>query len=256
MNPLAPTTTEMHRTTASNVLGHFWARQDPKVLDVELASARECLAAFSTVTKAAGSLIQGWVRGQVVREYEHYPNDDAVDVRSGSQYFYHAHRSHGTEHGHLHLFWHATASGARRYVAGRPTRWGRTAPTHLFAIGFDSRGLPISLFTVNRWVTDGHWFDAHKTLAMVDRFTVSKMPDYQDNGNWLTRFIRMYRPLVALLLERRDERLAQSRNPIDALDNRRLEVVSSIDIDWAADLDRLESLAAQRRAGTLSLRVP
>ena len=238
---------DSHRVPASRLLQRHWSRLDGLALAATLSGARAGLAAFTDVTRDAGSLIQSWVRGQPMVEYDHYPPDDVVDARNGSQFFYHAHRSHGTEHGHLHLFWHATASGRRRYVAGLSPRWRRSAPTHLLAIGLDNRGLPMSVFTVNRWVTDGHWFDASATLAMVDRFAVRQAPEHAASAAWLTHFVRIYRPVIEDLLVRRDRRLRRCVRLEVALQNRDLEVLSQIDLDWAADLEALEAACQRRR---------
>jgi hypothetical protein len=232
---------------ASRLLQRRWSRLDGAALAAAVDLASTGLAAFSDATRDAGSLIQSWVRGQPMVEVEHYPPDDVVDTRNGSQFFYHAHRSHGSEHGHVHLFWHATSSGRRRHVAGLSPRWSRAAPTHLLAIGLDSRGLPISLFTVNRWVTGGYWFDAPATLAMVDRFAVRHVPDHHASSAWLTHFVRLYRPVIQDLLLRRDRRLQRQASLDAALQDHRLEVLSQIDLDWAADLDALE--AESRRRG-------
>ena len=234
---------------ASRLLQRHWSRLDDLALAATLAGARAGLAAFSDVTRDAGSLIQSWVRGRPMVEYDHYPSDDVVDTRNGSQFFYHAHRSHGTEHGHLHLFWHASSSGRRRYVTGLSPRWARSAPTHLLAIGLDNRGLPISLFTVNRWVTDGHWFDAPATQAMVDRFAMRQVPDHEASAAWLTHFVRLYRPVIAELLVRRDRRIGRHAQLEATLQNHDLEVLSQIDLDWAADLEALEAQYQRRRPG-------
>ncbi|MDE2371914.1 MAG: hypothetical protein KGN16_23295, partial [Burkholderiales bacterium] len=164
----------------------------------------------------------------------------------GSQFYYHAHRDGELEHGHLHLFWHATTSGRRRHFRpGRP-RWSRTAPSHLFAISLDARGLPVALFTVNRWVTDGHWFDAATTMSFVDRFALDGIDAHRHSCRWLTGFVRMYRPVVDRLLIQRDSRLARRADQESALRDHRLEVLSWIPLDWAADLDALEAEAARR----------
>lgn len=238
---------ESQRLPASRLLQRHWSRLDDFALAVTLDGARAGLAAFTDVTRDAGSLIQSWVRGQPMVEYDHYPPDDVVDARHGSQFFYHAHRSHGTEHGHVHLFWHASASGRRRYVSGLSPRWSRSTPTHLLAIGLDSRGLPISVFTVNRWVTDGHWFDAPATLAMVDRFAVRRAPEHAASAAWLTHFVRLYRPVIEDLLVRRDRRVGRHARLEVALQNHDLEVLSEIDLDWGADLEALQAECECRR---------
>ncbi len=204
------------------------------------------MSAFADATAASGSLLQSWIAGREVVEFDHYPPDDLVDPRSGSQFYYHSHRDGELEHGHLHLFWHASTSGRRRYLRPGRRRWTRTAPTHLFAISLDARGLPVALFTVNRWVTDGHWFDAAATLAQVDRFAMGELEGHAHSCRWLTGFIRLYRPLIAELLAKRDRRVARRADLAHALEDRRLELLSLVPIDWAADLDALVSEAARR----------
>lgn len=157
-----------------------------------------------------------------------------------------SHRDGDKEHGHLHLFWHATASGRRRYLRPGQARWMRGAPTHLFAISLDARGLPVALFTVNQWVTDGHWFDAATTLACVDRFAMGELEGHEHACRWLTGFVRLYRPLIHELLVKRDQRLKRRSNLQQALQDRKLELLSLLQIDWSADLDALETEARRR----------
>jgi hypothetical protein len=211
-----------------------------------VCDARSSVAAFASATSTSGSLLQSWIRGKTVTEFDHYPPNDIVDPRTGSQFYYHSHRDGEREHGHLHLFWHATASGRRRYLRAGHARWSRTAPSHLFAISLDARGLPVGLFTVNRWVTDGHWLDAATTLSMVDRFDPGRIKGHEHSCEWLAGFVRLYRPLISDLLTRRDKRLARRTDREAALQDRRLEVLSHLPIDWAADLNALEADATWR----------
>jgi hypothetical protein len=232
--------------SAHPLLRRRWRQASDEVFASDLRQARDSVAAFSQATEASGSLLQSWIEGRPVVEFEHYPPDDVVDFRHGSQFYYHAHRDGDQEHGHLHLFWHATASGRRRYLRPGQPRWVRTAPTHLFAISLDARGLPVGLFTVNRWVTDGHWFDAATTLSFVDRFALDAVESHAASCRWLTNFVRLYRPLIEAILLKRDARLARRASLEDALTDHRLEVLSLQPIDWAADLDALEAEAARR----------
>lgn len=218
--------------------------------DAEVAgaarAARDSVAAFSDATSTSGSLIQSWIRGREVLEYEHYPPNDVVDRARGSQFYYHAHRDGDLEHGHVHLFWHATAGGRRRRLRAGRTAWTRTAPTHLLAISLDARGLPVALFTVNRWVTDGHWFDAATTMSFVERFALRDEAEHGHSCRWITDFVRFYRPRIRVLLERRDRRLADRGNLDQALADHRLELLSVHRLDWAADLDAIEAESARR----------
>jgi hypothetical protein len=231
---------------ASKQLQRRWrAASDTQIASV-LDDARRSVSAFADATAASGSLLQSWIGGREVVQFDHYPPDDVVDLRSGSQFYYHAHRDGDREHGHLHLFWHATSSGRRRHLRPGRTRWARTAPTHLFAISLDERGLPVGLFTVNRWVTDGHWFNAASTMTLVERFAMGDVEGYETSCRWLTGFVRLYRPLIEELLVKRDRRLARRADLERALDDKRLEVLSLESIDWAADLDALEAEANWR----------
>jgi len=232
--------------TASRRLQRYWRDAGAAEVSRVLHEARASVAAFAEATSAHGSLIQSWVAGSPVIQFEHYPPNDLVDVRRGSQFYYHSHRDGDQEHGHLHLFWHATATGRRRYfLAGKP-RWQRTAPTHLFAISLDARGLPVALFSVNQWVIDGHWFDARTTLACVDRFAMADVPGHEASCRWLSGFVRLYRPLIAELLIRRDQRMARRPDQGPALQDRRLELLSQLPIDWIADMDALEAESVRR----------
>lgn len=233
-------------TTSSNILQQSWSLASDAEISRNLLSARASLRAFTRVTRRSGSLLRSWVKNRAVVEYDHYPSNDVVDVRSGSQFFYHSHRSPQTEHGHIHLFWHATSTGKRRYFDNQRPRWSRSAPSHLIAISLDERGLPVSLFTVNLWVTDGYWFDAETTLKMIDRFRLDGVPGHLDSCAWITHFVRLYRPVVAELLLQRDRKMARYKDMDAALKNRKTEVISQIAVNWASDLDALEAEARRR----------
>lgn len=208
-------------------------------------AARASVDSFSRVTQRHGSLIQSWVGGVPVVALEHYPDGGVVDRRRGSQFFYHSHRACDAEHGHLHLFWHATRSGQRRHL-GKPSatgagHWSRSAPSHLIAIGLDARGLPVSIFSVNHWVTDGHWFNAGRTLEMLRRFEVRAVGEHEDSCRWLTAFIRLYEPVIARVLRARDRVLLDRPDHKAALDDRRIEVISTARLDWSHDLRCIEA---------------
>jgi hypothetical protein len=231
---------------SSELLKRHWASITDDELRGVLRSANESLDAFSRATRSSGSLIQSWAGGKPMVEYAHCPDDDVIDLRRGSQFFYHAHRSRGNEHGHVHLFWHASESGRRRYVRSLARRWVRTAPTHLIAIALDDRGLPVSLFTVNRWVTDGHWFDAWTTLSLVDKFEMKDVAGHESSCAWVTNFVRMYRPVIEELLRRRDHRLSRYAGRSQATSDQALEELSLLKIDWGKDLDALQREVARR----------
>lgn len=186
---------------------------------------------------------------------QRYPDPDVTDRRSGFQFFYHSHRHGAQEHGHVHVFYHATASGKRRYIGREKSPWQRTAPTHLFAIGLDNRGLPISLFCVNRWVTDGHWVDARTTHAIVKRLKVSHDSEFSDSADWITGFSAMYAPVIERLLAERDQVMAGQKGSLsDALNDQRIEVLCAVEIDWLRDIQNLEAELARRKNNQTDVR--
>ena len=95
-------------------------------------------------------------------------------------------------------------------------------------------------------VTEGHWFDAALTLTCLDRCRPGPVPGHVNACAWLGHFLAMYRPLIADLLQRRDARLANHGALAGALSNQRLEVLSQSRVDWAADLDALQTEATRR----------
>lgn len=182
-------------------------------------------------------------------EQEHYPAGDVFDPGSGAQYYYHAHRRDEREHGHFHVFLRPnhlpekfepirhTRAGVGRCAGERQVgvHWprGNAALAHIVAIAMDNFGLPVRLFTVNRWVTDETWFAARDVIAMLDRFDLSH--DYPSPGvnRWLASMLRLFQPDIAELIRRRDaavEARARANPRTDALEDRSLEVTAMLDI--------------------------
>jgi hypothetical protein len=213
------------------------ALADDDLLRARREAAR-CIALFQQVVARHGSLVQAFVRGAPVLAYEHYPPGDVIDTRHGFQCFYHSHRAGSLEHGHLHLF--------RRAAAGAHD----TSPGHLIAIGLDARGLPVSMFSVNHWVTGGAWRNARATIAALDAARLDGARGYAPAGRWLTSFLRLYQPVAERVLWRRDA-LLQRRRDLGASwpqlkRDRSLEVISRSRIDWLGDMQRLEGSAHNR----------
>lgn len=115
-------------------------------------SARQALHHWLRLIDRHGSLVRVFTSGCTPQEHKHYPIGDLVAPGSGTQCFYHCHRGDG-EHRHLHVF--------RRSRPQRPL-------THLIAISLDGRGLPIGLFSVNRWVCQDRWLSAADTLRLLE----------------------------------------------------------------------------------------
>jgi hypothetical protein len=197
--------------------------------------AVRCVALFEQVVARHGSLVQAFVRGAPVVAHEHYPPGDMIDARHGFQCFYHSHRGGSAEHGHLHLFQRAPATARD------------SAPGHLIAIGLDARGLPVSMFSVNQWVTGGAWRDARATLAALEAARFDAARGHALAGRWLGVFLRLYQPLAQRVLWRRDALLRQRSRASSwqrVRGDRSLDVISRSRIDWLGDMQRLERLGA------------
>jgi hypothetical protein len=177
------------------------------------------------VNERHGSLVRVCTGDVVVLAERHYPEDDWRDPPSGGQAYYHCHRP-GDEHGHLHLF--------------MPAEPGAEL-THLLGIGLDPRGLPLSLFTVNRWVANDAWLPAGPCAELVLRFSLAASEADPRFSGWLEQFLRFYAPAIQTLLLERDRALAAKDEPLEqALEDRDLEIPSQVAIDWGADLDDVQ----------------
>jgi hypothetical protein len=66
------------------------------------------LQTYAGLARRGEHLLGQLFGGELPRQWRHYPEDDAIDLGSGFQWFYHAHspedRPGAAEHGHIHLF--------------------------------------------------------------------------------------------------------------------------------------------------------
>ncbi|CDO60420.1 hypothetical protein BN1012_Phect2207 [Candidatus Phaeomarinobacter ectocarpi] len=171
--------------------------------------------------------------------WTHYPPGDARDSRSGVQIYYHGHRA-GHEHGHFHIFLKAgdTASDVKSISAADEDATTLEADDlfHVIAITMDATGLPIELFTTNRWVTDEAMVTAKSILPLLDRLTCTDAFDAPLANQWFSHLFGLFRDDIAQLLVARDDALETINF---ALDDEAHEVLSSKPISI---LDRMEEL--------------
>lgn len=189
-------------------------------------SAQKALFHWLRLIERQGSLVHAFTAGSTPRQHQHYPPGDLVDPGSGTQCFYHCHRD-SDEHGHVHLF--------RRRRPQQPL-------THLIGISLDGRGLPLALFTVNRWVSEDRWLPAADSLRLLEGISLAGAACDPHLSGWLVHFLCFYRPTLETLLGQRDQRLHQAApTRRAALEDRDLEIPSYAPLDWAADLAAAES---------------
>ena len=177
-----------------------------------------------------GEILRG--QGEFV-EYEHYPADDVYDADTHAQYYYHAHRGTPGEHGHFHAFLRAAGMPVGvapvSYAGGEPWPVGDAALSHLIAISMDTYGLPIGLFTVNRWVTGDAWYPAQDVIAMLDGFAIDHANPSWPVNRWIGSMLRLFQPQIEALVLARDQTLAgwaRSHPGRDVFEDRELEIMS------------------------------
>ncbi|HTS94354.1 MAG TPA: hypothetical protein VMG55_20245 [Stellaceae bacterium] len=236
------------------------------------AAGREALECMRGLAESGASVVGEALKGaDAFFEWEHYPAGDIYDSASHAQFYYHAHppAERGGEHGHFHTFMRprgmppgtrpmmlpelaipdapAQPHGPVRPPARQPDQGeDNDALSHLVAISMSPRGLPIRLFTTNRWVTGETWYRAEDVARMLERFVVGVPRPSRPLNRWIGAMFVLFRPQMAALLAARDAAVMQwrrrHRGKIHVLEDRRLEVASSLAIDVEDQLRRIESV--------------
>jgi hypothetical protein len=211
------------------------------------AAGLRLLATYADLARRGEHLLDGLLGGQLPKQWAHYPEDDAIDRERGYQWFYHSHspedRPGATEHGHIHLFARRKL-WARRLRSGRELAFaeleggpeGPVNTRHLLTIGFDAKGLPVSLFTVNSWVTGDLMLSAPTTVRLLEGMALDT--GHRDVDAVIESVVRLYRTEIRDLLWRRDRAL-QGFDGEDVLANPSLEVLSECAVDVDAKLRAL-----------------
>ena len=171
-------------------------------------------------------------------EFDHYPSGDVYDGETHSQYYYHSHRPEGGEHGHFHTF--LRAKGMKKglkpidYKGEAAVPKGNDALAHLIAIAMNKPGQPISLFSVNRWVTDESFYTAQDAIAMLDDFKMDHTFPCLAVNQWITALVILFRPQIVALLLERDKTIknwAALHMGKDVYEDRDLEITSFLSIN-------------------------
>ncbi len=256
------------------------------------ATLRECRAALaargSTVIRVAMNQGAADPAADMV-DWRHYPEGEVFDPASHAQYFYHRHpapsrerpqlsvAAEPVEHGHFHLFLRGegipggitplllpelAVANAPAPRQSAPLKLGRSDEVcHLVALAVDGRGEPLSLFTTNRWVTGETWYRADDVIRMLERFRVRSEHPSALLNRWIGALVGLFQPEIATLLRARDQAILERRWRWrgNVLEDPRLEITSSLDIDLAARLANVEERAGESAvatAATLTRRLP
>jgi hypothetical protein len=225
-------------------------------LEAMRTAGAEAVECSRVLAKGEIDLVSEVLRGHgTFYEMDHYPPNDVFDHDSHSQYYYHAHRK--GEHGHFHTFLRGPGMPPDvtpvPYDGTEPWPSGDQAIAHLVAISMDGYGRPLSLFTVNRWVTAEAWYPAEAVIRMLAGFHIDHAYPSWPVNRWLTAMLRLFRPQVEWLLRRRDETMADwvRRHPgTDNFEDRKLEVMSELRIDVNQQIARVHK--ALRGTGVIA----
>lgn len=217
-------------------------------------AAAQLIGCYESLARNNENLLQVVVGSGAFECWRKYPSADAVDPRSGFQYFYHAHsaddRPGSAENGHFHTF--ARFDRGMRNIEDWPvsTPIGSDAraseawdadSAHLLAISVDARGLPIELFTVNRWVTGDRWCLGTNLARLAKTFDVAQAgPPLV--ASWLKACFRLYDASIHDLMLERDakvrEAIAAHGSGYRVTEDRALEVLSSRKLSFSDDVER------------------
>ncbi len=164
------------------------------------------------------------------KDFEHwamYPWDGGViDKKTRSQYFYHSHPQ-SPEHGHFHVFY-----SHRNQLA------------HLAAIAMDNHGEPVSLFTVNRWVTDDFYLPAAKLKTYISQFRIGNKAFDEEVNAYVQHILHLYQAEIGALMHQRDAVFDAYRAEHDGrspFEDRDLDVTSSMPIRVEEQIAALEA---------------
>jgi hypothetical protein len=224
-------------------------------------AGREVRECYRVLAKTGDNLVGEALRDQgVFVEWEHYPRDDVYDALTHAQFYYHAHpagQRAWPEHGHFHTFLRprgmppgvAPADVPPPADAAEPATDEPGAPAdnaalcHLVAISMNPAGLPIRLFTTNRWVTGETWYRADDVCAMLDYFVIDHTRPSWALNRWISAMFRLFKPQIVALVQARDRTIAAWR-PADTAtsvyDDPSLEVTSTMALDIDQHIERIE----------------
>ncbi|MDR3370419.1 MAG: hypothetical protein P4L88_14830 [Rhodoferax sp.] len=170
---------QMHaEVRAEELMAGSGHRTLPPIDGGEKAVGLRLLETYAGLAEQGAHLFVDLLGGQMPKQWSHYPEDDAIDRASGFHWFYHSHspqdRPAVSEHGHIHLFarrklWARRLRSAREIEFAKLTGGPAVAENtrHLLSTGFDAKGIPTTLFTVNSWVTGDRMLSAGLSYELL-----------------------------------------------------------------------------------------
>lgn len=227
----------------------------PKAQQLTVAERQSLLTAAQEVRRCQRALAKAGLNvvGELLKghdgfyEMNHYPEGDVYDRDSHAQYYYHAHREGGVEHGHFHTFIRGQGVPPELQPlsapeASEPWPSGDETIAHLIAVSMDAWGQPIGLFACNRWVTGETWYPAEAVKQILPRFSIDHAHPSWPTNLWLTALLQLFRPHIEALLEHRDrvvEAWRAAHPGQDVFEDRALEITGYLPISVDAWVEAL-----------------
>jgi hypothetical protein len=216
-----------------------------------LRYAKRLLSAQQNIITDTGqNILHYTLRGQEQHlQLSHYPKGDRIDHETGSQYFYHCHRENydQLEHGHFHCF--LRYPKIPKHIKPTPFHdWDKyidNPMTHLVAISMNKFGVPIRLFTMNRWISKEIWYDCKHMSSILNRFKMSLTDDayWQILDQWIEAVLHLFSPQIRWLHQVRDHVVNQYQpelnNFIHLFENEKIEELSEIQINLKTQIEWL-----------------
>ena len=94
----------------------------------------------------------------------------------------------------------------------------------------EPQGIPIGLFSVNRWVTGEAWYTADDVVQMLGRFNIDHASPSWPANRWITAMLRLFQPQIIDLVRKRDVVVADRQRKYpdrDVYEDRDLEITST-----------------------------
>ncbi len=225
-------------------------------LEGMVAAGRDAVECHRALAQTGDNIVGDLLRDvETFYEWNHYPDGDVYDPNSHGQYYYHTHPQElrGGEHGHFHVF--MRPKGMPGGISPAPVKDFEAAAdandmlSHLVGISMDEFGIPILIFTTNRWVTGEVWYVAEDVIRMVDLFMIDHTRPSWPVNRWVSAMICLFQPQIVHLLEARDIAVAkwESNHPgVNVYEDRELEITSAIPISLDEQLRKaIEALASK-----------
>lgn len=214
----------------------------PKAEIEQMIEAGEALQFLQTFfQKTSKSVYKELIGNEKSTNWQHYPENDVIDYKNQSQYFYHSHRPE--EHGHFHIFYRLNLE-KKPPISFLP-KVKKFPFLHLIAISLDTDGNLKELFTTNQWVTNEVWIDSMHMKEYLEKFQIEINKPSVAANQWVNIAMYFFKIPIIILLEQRDRRLNKLFTELGiqpVLKNRSIEIITQMPITIDEHLNNLKEV--------------